>query len=1018
MKPEAKSIKILKVTQSLAKMLEFDVPEEERILRTEPPEKLFTLVIGVLGDVARLIVKSLEISEEDTLFCARFFDSYKNTGRLNLLDDYNLLIGAAAYYLSNSPGSATVLVESIKEDELDLEGGKIEFALHWLLKGKYNITEKYAGSFYRNELETFEEKISAFFNSGVGEEELFDVCKKLKEKVDSCGSPRETFLSNLLYAVCILKVKNSCWKNLPDFSGLPKEAWSPVIKKNGFIKELWPAQRKIGEQGVFRGVSAVLQMPTSAGKTKSTEIIIRSAFLADRTDLAVIVAPFRSLCHEIKNDFFKYFRGEKDVSIEEVTDALIVEDANVFLNEGKHIVIVTPEKLYYLLTQNKEFVSRVGLVVYDEGHQFDAGKRGITYELLLTELKQLLAQDIQIVFVSAVISNADEIARWLSSGCVVVHGSGNLPTRRNLAYVDGASLNFFNEKNVFENEFFAPKIIRERDLPLKGRERIVKKFPDFSNSNSITFYLALKQSMSKCVAVFMGRKVSVRPFLDYINDIYSRLPLESRPPYIKEEQIKILNIINYNFGKENTLFKSACNGVFAHHADIPQGLRLSIENAVHDELVNFLVCTTTLAQGVNLPIKNLFVLSLYQDKELIKVRDFHNLMGRVARSGKMTEGNVIFTDVEIARDGQKKWIINRMIAPEQAERCDSMFKDLIKEFIGCYDSEERKIVLIPIKLSDLLNFYISGKSAAWVANEICKGTYTSSVRNDFSKILQKKFNYLETIDNFLCNYCAEVDEFDVIGLVNKTYAFENCNNQDDQKKIIYLFEFLKEKIVEKNIEKNRLKRLSHTLRGLNIALSVEKFVNDKRSALENVESCQSFVTIISELFTNHFFSEKFFYDYPNREKLLHAIQCWVNGNTYAYLFDVLKGVSVGSRNVTLEHIVKMFDGCLSYDGSVLINSIVEILVVEESNQDLLKKFQMYQKQIKYGLPSQESIILYEIGFCDRTLALKLSTLFKGIETKEDMLRQLLVDDVKVRGVLSEYPSYFEKKVYERLLYRI
>ncbi|SHL90520.1 Helicase conserved C-terminal domain-containing protein [Fibrobacter sp. UWOV1] len=1016
MKPEAKSIKILKVTQSLAKMLEFDVPEEERILRTEPPEKLFTLVIGILGDVTRRIIKKLEIPEEDVLFCARFFDSYKNTGRLNLLDDYNLLIGAVAYYLSNSPGSASVLVESVREDDLNLEGEKIEHALYWLLKGKYNV-RKYEDSIYRNELESFEAKTSFFFNSGSGEEDLFDICKALKEKVDCYGSPRETFLCNLLYAVCILKVKNSCWKNLPVFSGLPKDAWSFIIKKKGFIKELWPAQRKIGEQGVFRGASAVLQMPTSAGKTKSTEIIIRSAFLANRIDLAVIVAPFRSLCHEIKNDFFKCFRGEKDITIDEITDALISEDANVFLNEGKHIVIVTPEKLYYLLTQNKEFVSRVGLVIYDEGHQFDAGKRGVTYELLLTELKQLLVKDIQIVLVSAVISNADEIARWLSPKCVVVHGSSNLPTRRNLAYVDGASLNFFNEKNVFENEFFAPRIIREKNLPLKGKERNQRKFPDLSDSDSITFYLALKQSQFKCVAVFMGKKTSVRPFLDYINDIYSRLPLESKPPCIKDEQIKILNIVNLNLGTDNALFKAARNGIFAHHANIPQGIRLSVENAVHEELVNFLVCTTTLAQGVNLPIKNLFVLSLYQDKEPIKVRDFHNLMGRVARSGKMTEGNVIFTDVEIARDGRKKLMINKMIAPERAERCDSMIKELIKEFIDCYDSVVRRRFSVPIKLSDLLKYYISEKNADWVANEICKGENASSVRNDFSKILQKRFNYLETIDNFLCNCCGEVDELNVIELVNKTYAYENCSSQEDRDKIVYLFEILKENILEKKLEKDRLKRLSHTLRGLNVALSVEKFVNDNRFILENVESCQSFVSIISGLFVEKFFPKKIFYGYPNREKLLHAIQCWVNGNSYAYLFDILKDEVIGSRKVTLEHVVEIFDGCLSYDGSVLVNSIVEILIGDVPNQDLLKKIQLYQKQIKYGLPNIESIVLYEIGFCDRTLALKLSTLFKGIETKEDMLRQLLVDDVKVKRILSEYPSYFEKKVYERLLYK-
>ena len=29
----------------------------------------------------------------------------------------------------------------------------------------------------------------------------------------------------------------------------------------------------------------------------------------------------------------------------------------------------------------------MGLAIYDEGHQFDSGARGVTYELLLTSLK-------------------------------------------------------------------------------------------------------------------------------------------------------------------------------------------------------------------------------------------------------------------------------------------------------------------------------------------------------------------------------------------------------------------------------------------------------------------------------------------------------------------------------------------------------------------------------------------------------------------------------------------------------
>ena len=62
-------------------------------------------------------------------------------------------------------------------------------------------------------------------------------------------------------------------------------------------------------------------------------------------------------------------------------------------------------------------------------------------------------------------------------------------------------------------------------------------------------------------------------------------------------------------------------------------------------LVRFVVCTSTLAQGVNLPIRYLIVTSVYQGKEQIKVRDFHNLIGRAGRAGMHTEGSILFADL-------------------------------------------------------------------------------------------------------------------------------------------------------------------------------------------------------------------------------------------------------------------------------------------------------------------------------------------------------------------------------------
>lgn len=127
MKPDKKSQKVLKYTQSIAKMIEFNVPVSERSIAIQnSPEDLFTLVIGLLGDFCdEIITTFLEKKEvvqesENIRFCANFFDAYKNTDRISELNNYYLLIGAAAYYLCDLPGNTKVLIENIVFNDFDL----------------------------------------------------------------------------------------------------------------------------------------------------------------------------------------------------------------------------------------------------------------------------------------------------------------------------------------------------------------------------------------------------------------------------------------------------------------------------------------------------------------------------------------------------------------------------------------------------------------------------------------------------------------------------------------------------------------------------------------------------------------------------------------------------------------------------------------------------------------------------------------------------------------------------------
>jgi Superfamily II helicase len=129
-------------------------------------------------------------------------------------------------------------------------------------------------------------------------------------------------------------------------------------------------------------------------QNEGNELILRSAFLAERVSLAIIIAPFRALCHEIKNSLVEAFHNEP-TKVDELSDALQTDFEIAELLGHQQILVVTPEKLLYVLRHAPELAAHIGLLVFDEGHQFDSGTRGITYELLLTSLRSMIPKELR-----------------------------------------------------------------------------------------------------------------------------------------------------------------------------------------------------------------------------------------------------------------------------------------------------------------------------------------------------------------------------------------------------------------------------------------------------------------------------------------------------------------------------------------------------------------------------------------------------------------------------------------------
>ncbi|MCK5617157.1 DEAD/DEAH box helicase, partial [Candidatus Pacearchaeota archaeon] len=564
MKPERNAKRLLAITRSKAKMYEYDLPETSHIKIDQNLTTLLDVTLGALGDYAA----SLNKENNQSIFSAYYFDALFNSKVASSYEEYLKLLGSAAYYLNGFPGSSSVLVASL--DSFNLNANGLEILLLSILKRKFiELPSQYIESSpYINLINDLYIFINRFYERGEGKDEIIRVCNELRNKAYDIGNDRELLFSDLIRAICNQQINTSLWTTLPRYSNLDKELWSQYIANNKHLYELWPAQMMIGENDIFQGASGVIQIPTSAGKTKATELIIRSAFLSNRIKLAVIVAPFRALSQEIADNMTCHFKDMSDVFVNLVSDVL-QDDIEIVLDQKKQVFVLTPEKLDYLLRQMPELSNLIGLIVYDEGHLFDDPFRGPRYELLLSALKKNLSPETQIVLISAVMPNPSSVGKWLiGSDSKIIEARNYSPTSRSIAFVSWKDavgrLEFVNIDNIDEEEFFVPRLLSEQNLNKLGRETKERTFPakdkkGLHNPYHTALLLGCRLSAKGGVAIFSGRKDSARLMAENMVDAIERGANLTLPKAFSndEELDKLINYTQLIYGEDSLQVNAA-----------------------------------------------------------------------------------------------------------------------------------------------------------------------------------------------------------------------------------------------------------------------------------------------------------------------------------------------------------------------------------------------------------------------------------------------------------------------------
>ncbi len=115
-----------------------------------------------------------------------------------------------------------------------------------------------------------------------------------------------------------------------------------------------------------------------------------------------------------------------------------------------------------------------------------------------------------------------------------------------------------------------------------------------------------------------------------------------------DQEIKdLVDLIRKTIHPKYSLANVLQRGVAFHYGNIPLLVRTEIEHLFRSNKIKYLVCTSTLIEGINMPCQSIFVRG--PTKGLGKPMtpsDFWNLAGRAGRWGKEFQGNVICVDAK------------------------------------------------------------------------------------------------------------------------------------------------------------------------------------------------------------------------------------------------------------------------------------------------------------------------------------------------------------------------------------
>lgn len=389
--------------------------------------------------------------------------------------------------------------------------------------------------------------------------------------------------------------------------------WLPV---NEFQQRFWTSA---GDPG-WLSASA----PTASGKTYVVLLWLLDQLRSTDAKVAVYLAPTRALVSEIEASLQLLIGKSPDI---DVSSLPLRAKYDAALRDGAKLILVFTQERLHLLANVIGDAIKIDLLIVDEAHKIGDNQRGVILQDAIERVSRVNPA-LKLVFISPATENPEELLLDAPDGVQVAAIESDAPT-------------------VLQNLIVAEQVprrpkrwtlsVRHHDASLPIGVLVLANSP--AGLKKRLAFIAAAAGERGGTLVYANGAAEAEDVADLISQ------LQPPPGELDIELAALAALAREGVHPQFRLAPLVERGVAFHYGNMPSLIRLEIERLFRVGKLRFLVCTSTLIEGVNLSCRTIVLRGPRKGMgNPMEAHDFWNLAGRAGRWGDEFQGNIICID--------------------------------------------------------------------------------------------------------------------------------------------------------------------------------------------------------------------------------------------------------------------------------------------------------------------------------------------------------------------------------------